>query len=579
MDYHQVYAQWLASGYFDPLTRAELESIQGNEREIQDRFYKTLEFGTGGLRGVIGAGTNRMNIYTIRIATQGLANYILKNAEAREPGRPLRAALAYDSRRCSPEFAQEAALVLNGNGIATFLFESLRPTPELSFAVRFLDCAAGIMITASHNPPEYNGYKAYWSDGGQIPYPRDEEIIREVNLVTDFASIKVAKREDAEKTGLFNIIGREVDDAYIAKVKEQRVDLDLIKRAGAGLKVVYTPLHGAGNIPVRRALKESGFNNVTVVPEQELPDPDFTTVGYPNPEDPKAFELAIKLASKLDADIIVGTDPDSDRLGAVVKNKAGEYVVLTGNMIGALLTEYILSKKKAAGTLPENGAVISTIVSTDLTRAITQRYGAAYIEVLTGFKYIGERIKEFEQTGSHQFLFGFEESYGFLAGTHARDKDAVVAALLICELAACYKERGLSLWDAVTELYEQYGYYVEKTTSITLKGVEGAANIVKIMSRLRENPPDAINRVKVVEIRDYKNRVSTDLVSGAKTPVTLPVSDVVYYILADSSWFCVRPSGTEPKIKIYFGVKDSSAESAQKRIDGLIGAAAELVKA
>ncbi len=573
MDYKKTYEQWVNDDYFDEKTRAELKSIADDDKEIQERFYKSLEFGTGGLRGIIGAGTNRMNIYTVSKATQGFANYIKKQGdEAVKMG----VAIAYDSRRMSPEFAETAALVLNGNGIKAYLFESLRPTPVLSFAVRHLGATGGIVVTASHNPPEYNGYKVYWADGGQVPFPRDMEIIKEVEAVSDFKEIKKADKETAKKEGLFNIVGKEVDDAYVENVKAQLINPDIIKKY-SDLKIVYTPLHGTGNIPVRRVLKEVGFENVNVVPEQELPDSEFSTVGYPNPEDPKAFTLAMKLADKIDADIVVGTDPDADRVGAVVKNSSGEYVILTGNMTGVLLTEYILSSKKESGALPENGAVVSTIVSTDLTKAIAKNYGVTYFEVLTGFKYIGEKIKEFEKDNSHTYLFGFEESYGCLAGTYARDKDAVVATMLICELAAYYKSKGMTLYDGLQEVYKKYGFYKESIKSITLKGIEGIENMKKIMDTFRADTPSEIGGSKVVEARDYNAGTFKNLATGESGNVNLPKSNVLYYVLENGTWFCVRPSGTEPKIKIYFGSKGDSMESAEKNIENALDGVMKIV--
>lgn len=564
MGFMENYKQWLEDDYFDSETKAELKSIENNEKEIEERFYKNLDFGTGGLRGIIGAGTNRMNIYTVSKATQGLANYILKQGDE---GKKMGVAIAYDSRRMSPEFAETAALVLNGNGIKAYLFDELRPTPVLSFAVRHLGCTAGIVVTASHNPPEYNGYKVYWADGGQVPSPRDAEIIDEVNAVSDFHMIKKANKDEAQKDGLLNIIGKEVDEEYDKNVLAQRINPDIIKTVGETLKIVYTPLHGTGNKPVRRILEAAGFKNVNVVPEQELPDSEFSTVGYPNPEDPKAFTLALNLADKIDADIIVGTDPDADRVGAVVKNKNGEYVVLSGNMTGVLLTEYILSQKKEMGKLPENGAVISTIVSTDMTKVIAESYNVDYFEVLTGFKYIGEKIKQFEESGSHQYLFGFEESYGCLAGTYARDKDAVVATMLICELAAFYKTRGMSLYEGVMEIYKKYGFYKEIIKSITLKGIEGIANMKKIMDTLRSSTPAEIDGAKVIEARDYKSSICKNVLTGEETKITLPVSNVLYYVLDNGTWFCVRPSGTEPKIKIYFGSNAKSEEEVQAKLE------------
>ena len=521
-----------------------------------------MEFGTGGLRGIIGAGTNRLNIYTVSKATQGFANYIIKQGEdAVKKG----VAIAFDSRRMSPEFAEITALVLNGNGIKTYIYPSLRPTPMLSFAVRELNCTGGVVITASHNPPEYNGYKVYWADGGQVPYPRDEAIIEEVNAVTDFHTIKTANKDEAVKAGLFNVIGEEVDEAFDKNVLAQIVNPEIIKEQH-DLKIVYTPIHGSGNKPVRRVLEKAGFENVTVVPEQELPDSEFTTVGYPNPENPAVFELAIKLAEKIDADIILGTDPDCDRVGAVVKTKDGSYTVLTGNMTGTLICNYICSQKAKLGTLPKNGALVSTIVSSEMTKAIAKKYNLAYFDVLTGFKYIGEKIKEFEQTGEYQYVFGFEESYGCLSGTYARDKDAVVASLLICEMAAYYKSRGMSLYDGLMELYDTYGVYKEIIHSITLKGIEGIENMKKIMDTLRKDAPSEIAGVKVTETRDYLEDKIVDVATGKVSPTNLPKSNVLYFTLADDTWFCVRPSGTEPKIKIYFGTKADTVENAEKKI-------------
>lgn len=562
MGYMENYKKWCEDTYFDEATRAELKAIEGNDKEIQERFYKDLEFGTGGLRGIIGAGTNRLNIYTVSKATQGFANYIIKQGEdVVKKG----VAIAFDSRRMSPEFAEITALVLNGNGIKTYIYPSLRPTPMLSFAVRELNCTGGVVITASHNPPEYNGYKVYWADGGQVPYPRDEAIIEEVNAVTDFHTIKTANKDEAVKAGLFNVIGEEVDEAFDKNVLAQIVNPEIIKEQH-DLKIVYTPIHGSGNKPVRRVLKKAGFENVTVVPEQELPDSEFTTVGYPNPENPAVFELAIKLAEKIDADIILGTDPDCDRVGAVVKTKDGSYTVLTGNMTGTLICNYICSQKAKLGTLPKNGALVSTIVSSEMTKAIAKKYNLAYFDVLTGFKYIGEKIKEFEQTGEYQYVFGFEESYGCLSGTYARDKDAVVASLLICEMAAYYKSRGMSLYDGLMELYDTYGVYKEIIHSITLKGIEGIENMKKIMDTLRKDAPSEIAGVKVTETRDYLEDKIVDVATGKVSPTNLPKSNVLYFTLADDTWFCVRPSGTEPKIKIYFGTKADTVENAEKKI-------------
>jgi len=542
----EEYRKWLDDPAIDAATKDELRAIDGDDAEIKERFYKDLEFGTGGLRGIMGAGSNRMNVYTVRKATQGLANYILKQGgNARDMG----VVIAHDCRRMSPEFCEEAALVLNGNGIRAYVFDSLRPTPVLSFAVRYLNATAGIVITASHNPPEYNGYKAYWADGGQTPYPRDEEIMTEVYKVTDFSQIK---RAEGKREGMYIVAGHDVDDAFAREVEKQSIHPEII--ADSPVKIVYTPLHGTGNLPVRRVLADMGFQNVSVVKKQELPDGNFPTVDYPNPEDPKAFELALELAREEAADIVIATDPDADRMGLAVRNRAGEYEYLTGNMTGVILEEYIMSQRKAAGTLPEKPAVVSTIVSTRLAEHIAKAYGAAYYDVLTGFKYIGEKIKEFEAAGEPEFVYGFEESFGCLAGTHARDKDSVVAALLACEAAAYYASKNMTLLDALDAVHKKYGYYEELNESIIMKGVEGQEKIQEIMERLRENPLREVCGRKVVEDRDYLRRIIRRCGGGTEA-TTLPVSDVLYYMLEDGSWFCVRPSGTEPKVKIYYGVK------------------------
>ena len=557
------YNEWLSDAAIDAATKEELKSIAGNDKEIEDRFYRDLEFGTGGMRGVLGAGTNRLNIYTIRKATQGLANYILAS-DAYKPGMGV--AIAHDSRHMSPEFSTEAALVLNANGIKTYTFESLRPTPLLSYAVRHLGCVSGIVVTASHNPPEYNGYKVYWADGGQCPYPRDEAIINEVNKVTNFSMVKTMNEADAREKGLFNIAPAEVDDGFIKNVKAQSLAPEIIPESD--IKIVFTPLHGAGNEAVQRTFREMGFKNVFVVKEQEAPDGNFPTVSYPNPEAREAFELALKLAREKDADIVIATDPDCDRVGVAVK-KAGDYVLLSGNMTGVLLTDYMISQMKAKGSLPKNGVIISTIVSTDMTRAIAEANGLAYMEVLTGFKYIGEKIKEFEEN-DNTYVFGFEESYGYLAGTYARDKDAVVAGLLICEAAVYYRNRGMSLYDALQSLYEKYGLYREYVESVTLKGVDGQGDIRKIMAALRNDPPKVIAGSSVVEVHDYKTGVC--LKNGKTEKITLPVSDVLYYVTEDKSWACVRPSGTEPKIKLYFGAKlppKSPDEQCDKKLKSM----------
>lgn len=558
MDYKKLYEEWLTSPCFDEATKAELKAIAEDENEIKERFYTELEFGTAGLRGVIGAGLNRMNIYTVRKATQGLANYIAKVG-----GKEKGVAIAFDSRRMSPEFANEAALCLAANGIKAYRFESLRPTPELSFAVRKLGCVAGINITASHNPPEYNGYKVYWEDGAQITPPHDKGIMEEVKAITDFSTLKTMDQEEAEKAGLYEIIGAAIDDAYIAELKKQVKNQAAIDAMQKDIKIVYTPLHGTGNIPARRVLKELGFENVYVVPEQELPDGEFPTVSYPNPEAAEAFELALKLAKEKDADLVLATDPDADRLGVYVKDtKSGEYITLTGNMSGCLLAEYTISQIKEQQGLPEDGALIKTIVTTNLADAIAKYYNVKLIEVLTGFKYIGQQILGFEQSGKGTYLFGFEESYGCLIGTHARDKDAIVATMALCEAAAYYKQKGMTLWDAMIAMYERYGYYKDDVKSITLKGIEGLAKIQQIMDKLRNNTPSEIGPYKVVSARDYKLDTKKDMVTGEVTTTGLPSSNVLYYDLTDDAWLCVRPSGTEPKIKLYYGVKGTSLEDA-----------------
>ena len=608
MDYKKIYEEWLSNPYFDEGTKAELKAIEQDENEIKERFYKELEFGTAGLRGVIGAGTNRMNIYTVRKTTQGLANYI-----AAVNGQDKGVAIAYDSRRMSPEFAKEAALCLAANGVKAYIFESLRPTPELSYAVRKLGCIAGINITASHNPPEYNGYKVYWEDGAQITPPHDSGIMGEVQKVTDYNTVKTMDEEAAKASGLYQVIGKDVDDTYMEELKSQVIHMDAIKAMAKELKIVYSPLHGTGNIPARRVLKELGFENVYVVKEQELPDgefptvsypnpeadeafelgfenvyvvkeqelPDgeFPTVSYPNPEADEAFELGLKLAKEVDADLVLATDPDADRLGVRVKDsKTGEYHTLTGNMSGCLLADYEIGQRKAVnGGLPADGAMISTIVTTNMAAAIARYYGVKFIEVLTGFKYIGQQILGFEQKGEGSYLFGFEESYGCLIGTHARDKDAIVATMALCEAAAYYKTKNMTLWDAMIELYERYGYYKDDIQSITLKGIEGLEKIQTILNNLRENPPAEIGGYKVLSARDYKADTVVDMATKEVKPTGLPNSNVLYYDMNDDAWVCVRPSGTEPKIKIYYGIKGTSLEDAQEKSQALGQAVKELI--
>ena len=574
MDYKAKYEQWCQDSIFDAETKAELAAIAGDEKEIEDRFYKDLSFGTGGLRGVIGAGTNRMNVYTVTKATQGLANYIKKQG-----GEDKGVAIAFDSRHMSVEFSEKAALCLNANGIKTYRFETLRPTPELSFALRELHCIAGIVVTASHNPPEYNGYKVYWEDGAQITAPKDKEIIAEVNAVTDFASIKMMDRAEAEAKGLFHVIGQEIDDRYMEELKKLVLSPDVIKEMADSLKIVYTPLHGTGNLPVRRVLKELGFTHVQVVPEQELPDGAFPTVSYPNPEDPKAFALALELAKKTDADLVLATDPDADRLGIYAKDsKTGNYMPFTGNMSGLLIAEYELSTRKETGRLPKDGALVTTIVSSNMAEAIGKEYGIDVIEVLTGFKYIGEQIKFFEQDHSHTFLFGYEESYGCLVGTHARDKDAVVAVMALCEAAAYYKKQGLTLWDQMLKIYEKYGYYKETLVSVTMKGVDGAEKIQNILKQMRENPLKQIGDYKVLAVRDYDADTRLDMETGKVTATGLPKSNVLYYELERGAWCCVRPSGTEPKVKFYMGVKEDSLAQAEAALEGLKSAMTKIVQ-
>ena len=565
MDYMKVYEQWCTDPYFDDETKKELLAIKDDKAEIEDRFYRQLEFGTGGLRGVIGAGTNRMNIYTVRQATQGLANYIIS-----QNGQSKGVAIAYDSRIMSKEFADEAALCLNANGIKAYVFPSLRPTPELSFSVRELHCISGIVITASHNPREYNGYKVYWEDGAQITPPHDKNILAEVAKVTEFSAVKTMDKDEAVKAGLYNVIGEDIDDKYMEQLKKQSIHPDIIKKMAKDIKIVYTPLHGTGNLPVRRVLKELGFEKVIVVPEQEKPDGNFPTVSYPNPESPAAWELALALAKKEDADIVLATDPDADRLGVYCKDtKTGEYVSFTGNMSGMLSAEYILRERKATGTMPENPALVETIVTTDMAKVIAADYGVKLIEVLTGFKYIGEQIRLFEKNHTYHYVFGLEESYGCLAGTYARDKDACVAVMMLCEVASYYKSQGKTLWDAMVDMYEKYGYFKEGLETLTLKGIDGAEQIQNIMTDMRNNPPKELGGYKVVAVRDYKEDTRKDLATGEVTKTGLPTSNVLYYELTDNTWCCVRPSGTEPKIKFYFGVKGTSLADAEKKLEAV----------
>ena len=572
-DYKKIYQEWLENPYFDGQTKEELRAIADDENEIKERFYMDLEFGTAGLRGIIGAGINRMNIYTVRRATQGLANYIIKQG-----GADKGVAIAYDSRRMSPEFAMEAAMTLAANGIKAYKFESLRPTPELSFAVRELGCIAGINITASHNPPEYNGYKVYWEDGAQFTPPHDKGVTEEVLAIEDLSTVKTTTEDEAVKAGKYQVIGKEIDDKYIAHVKAQVVNQEAIDRMQKEITIIYTPLHGTGNIPARRVMKELGFENVYVVPEQELPDGNFPTVSYPNPEAEEAFALGLKLAKEKNADLVLATDPDADRLGVYVKDtKSGEYIPLTGNMSGSLLCDYVLSQKQAKGEIPKDGQVIKSIVTTNLVDAVAAHYGCELVEVLTGFKYIGQQILKEEQTGKGTYMFGMEESYGCLIGTYARDKDAISATAALCEAAAYYKEKGMTLWDAMVAMYEKYGYYKDTVKSIGLKGIEGLAKIQEIMENFRKNPPKELAGWKVVSARDYKADTITDLETGAVKPTGLPSSNVLYYDMTDGAWLCIRPSGTEPKIKFYYGIKGTSLEDAEAKSAKLGGELMDMV--
>lgn len=565
MGYREIYESWLANPYFDEDTKAELKAIADDDNEIKERFYKDLEFGTAGLRGIIGAGTNRMNIYTVRKATQGLANYILTQGKQKQG-----VAIAYDSRHMSPEFADESARCLAANGIKAYVFETLRPTPELSYAVRKLGCAAGINITASHNPPEYNGYKVYWEDGAQITPPHDAGIMDEVRQVTDYGQVKTMDAEAAVLAGLYETIGKGIDDPYIEELKKMILHPEAIEAVAEDLKIVYTPLHGTGNIPVRRVLSELGFKHVYVVPEQELPDGDFPTVSYPNPEAKEAFALGLKMAEELDADLVLATDPDADRLGVYVKDaQTGEYHSLTGNMSGCLIGEYEISQRKAVKGLPEDGALVKSIVTTNLADAIADSYGIQLCEVLTGFKYIGQKMLEFETKGTGTYLFGLEESYGCLPGTYCRDKDAVAASMVLCEAAAFYKTQGKTLWDAMIDLYEKYGYYKDDVKSITLAGIEGLEKIQTIMNTLRDNAPAEIGGYKVARVRDYKKGIITDMSDGSESPAGLPESNVLYYDLPDAAWVCVRPSGTEPKVKFYYGIKAENMAAADEKSEAL----------
>ena len=562
MEYKERYNKWLESPFIDNITKLELKQIENDEKEIEDRFYKNLEFGTAGLRGIIGAGTNRMNIYTVGKATQGLANFIIK-----EGGQDKGVAIAYDSRNMSKEFSEITALCLNANGIKAYVFESLRPVPELSYSVRKLGCIAGIMITASHNPAKYNGYKVYWEDGAQITQPKDKLIINEVNKIEDLNEVKTIKKEEAIDKNLYNVIGKDIDDCYINELKKQVQNLDIINEE-SDLSIVYTPLHGTGTISVKRILKEIGFTNVNIVDKQAIPDGNFPTVDYPNPEDKAAFKLALELAKEKNAEIVLATDPDADRLGVYAKDSAsGEYKAFTGNMSALLIAEYILSQKKEKGTLSNNGVIIKSIVSSTMAKPIANEYGLKLMEVLTGFKYIGKKIKEFEETKEYTYEFGYEESYGCLVGTHARDKDAIVAVMLLCEAAAYYKKQGLTLWDKMVKMYEKYGFFKEDIVSKTLEGIDGAEKISNIMKEYRENPPKKFGEYNVEKIRDYKIGKIINIIDNKEEKTDLPESNVLYYELNNDAWLCIRPSGTEPKIKYYIGVKGNSFKDAEEKIN------------
>ena len=556
--YQEKYEEWCNNPIFDEETKAELEKMKDNEAEKEDSFYKDLEFGTAGLRGVVGIGTNRMNKYTVGKASQGLAKYIVKMG-----GQKRGVAIAYDSRHMSTEFSELAALILNANGIKTYIFESLRPTPELSFAVRKLGCISGIVVTASHNPPKYNGYKVYWEDGAQISEPIDGEIIAEVNS-TDFADIKKISKEEAIEKGLYNVIGPDFDDLYINELKKNTLNPEAIKEAADSLKIVYTPLHGTGGRLAKKLFNELGYKNVHIVKEQEEPNGDFPTVSYPNPEDPKAFEYALKLAKEVDADIVLANDPDADRIGLQVKDpKTGEYIVFNGNMIGLTIAEYLISQKREKGIMPENPALIKTIVSSNMTDRICEYYGVELFLALTGFKNIAARIRQFEKTNSNNCIMGFEESYGCLIGTHARDKDGIIAVMMLCEIAAYYKLQGLTLWDAIEQMYERYGYYREGQIPVTLEGADGAAKIQEMMKTMRNNPPETIGKYKVLKIMDCSVGTEKDILTGEEVKIDLPKSNVLRYSLENDCWCAVRPSGTEPKIKFYMGVRGDSLEGAE----------------
>ena len=574
MNYLEEYKKWCESPEFDEETKKELLAIKDDKKEIEDRFYKELEFGTAGLRGIIGAGTNRMNQYTVGKATQGLANYILEQGTENKG-----VAISYDSRKMSKEFSMQTALILCANGIKTYLFESLRPVPELSFAIRELKCTAGIMITASHNPPKYNGYKVYWDDGAQIVSPRDKDIIAKVRAVESFSEIKQMSEEEAKNKGLLNFVGTEMDDQYIEKLKSLILNPEIVKEQGKKLKVVYTPLHGTGNMVAERLLKEIGIENLYVVPEQKEPDGNFPTVDYPNPEDPKAFKLALELAKKVDADVVLATDPDADRLGIFAKDsKTGEYKNYTGNMSALLIAEYRISQMNEKGILPKNGMMITTIVSSNLTKAIGEYYGLEVIEVLTGFKNIGAVMRKAEENKDKEYVFGFEESYGCLIGDYARDKDGIAAVMALCEAACYYQSKGMTLWDQMIAIYEKYGYYKETQVSIVREGAEGAEEIKQMMTNTRNKDIEKIGDYKVLTFKDIEKDYVKNMITGEESKSGLPKSNVLYYELEDNNWCCVRPSGTEPKIKLYMGVKGKTDEEASKKLEDLKQAMLDVVK-
>ena len=565
MSYLEEYKKWCESPEFDEETKRELLSIKNDEKEIEDRFYQELEFGTAGLRGVIGAGTNRMNKYTVGKATQGLANYIVEQG-VQDKG----VAISYDSRKMSKEFSLQTALILCANGIKAYLFENLRPVPELSFAVRELGCTAGVMITASHNPPKYNGYKVYWDDGAQIVPPMDKDIISKVRNIESFTEIKEISKEEAIEKGLLKIIGTEMDEKYIDVLKKSILNPEIVKKNGKELKIVYTPLHGTGNTVVERLLKEIGFENVYVVQEQKDPDGNFPTVDYPNPEDPKAFKLALELAKKVDADVVLATDPDADRLGIFAKDvKTGNYETYTGNMSALLIAEYRISQMKEKGILPNDGMLIKTVVSSNLADAIAKEYDLELIEVLTGFKNIGKVMRTAEENKDKTYVFGFEESYGCLIGDYARDKDGIAAVMALCEAAAYYREQGITLWDQMQNIYKKYGYYKETQVSIVKEGSEGAQIIKDMMTKMRNTPVNQIGVNKVLTFKDIQKDLVKNMVTGEEKTTGLPTSNVLYYELENDSWCCVRPSGTEPKIKFYMGVKGTSNEDANSKLEDL----------